>query len=295
MSITTRIFLIALAAGSLAPLSAAAQAPHIVYDQQRGEMSPGTQMPTQDQLMNVIRSGSPSALESMLDYAERLECYKCVPLIEQRILQSNNAKVREFAAWWLRRRLFALSSAFDYMKGILQNDPDPVRRRRAAGALGEFLVPASLTPLSQAAMTDGDPTVRAAAVKALGRLNDPDGNTVIAAAMADPDVSVRRAAMSDVPRVNFFQQFDALINALADSDADVRTQSAKLLGHFKVSEAVPALTALLQTDSNRDVRQAAAWALGRIGGTDAVQALLDAQSSETDSLVRDAIRIALAM
>ncbi|MFW6067659.1 MAG: HEAT repeat domain-containing protein [Myxococcota bacterium] len=293
MKTTTRILSIALVVGVVG--SAFAQDPHVVYDKERGELSPGTQMPTRQQLLNSIRSGTPTALMGMLEYGERLECYECVPLLVERILESNDPRVREFSAWWLRRRLFAVGRVLTHMRNVLANDADPVRRGRAAEALGELLVPGALEPLADAVQNDEAAVVRASAVRALGRLNHPAGAGAIADAMADPEVEVRRAALGTVLRVNFFREQEALVDGLGDPDTAVRKQSARLVGELEVVEAVPALVALLEGDEDRDVRQAAAWALGRIGGGEAREALLEAQQSETESLVRDAVRVALAM
>ncbi|MFW5921452.1 MAG: HEAT repeat domain-containing protein [Polyangiales bacterium] len=275
--------------------TAAAQEPHKVYDQDRGELSIGTQIPTRDELMNVIRSGAPTALMAMLEYGERLECYECVPLLQKRILESDDARVREFSAWWLRRRTFAIGGVMTFMVDTLNNDSDPTRRARAAEAIGEFLSPVGLEPLTDAAMNDAATPVREAAVRGLGRLNHPDGNGVLAEAMADPDAKVRRAALSQVLKVNFFREHGAILDALGDEDPVVRRKAAKLAGEFELTDAVPALTGMLRGDDSRDVRQAAAWALGRIGGTEAFEALAQAQESESNKLVLDAIEVARAM
>jgi len=95
--------------------------------------------------------------------------------------------------------------------------------------------------------------------------------------------------------VNFFRDHDALLGALVDSDDEIRMRSARLLGTFRVAEAVPALQGMLETDTNVRVRQAAAWALGRIGGESARGALRAAATVESSSLVQNAIEVALAM
>jgi hypothetical protein len=293
MKTTIRVCCVALLVGVVG--SAYAQEPHVVYDKERGELSIGTDMPTRSQLLNTIRSGAPTALMAMLEYGERLECYECVPVLERRMLESRDPRVREFAAWWLRRRFFAVGEVYGRMQQVLESDPDPVRRSRAAEALGELLVAQGAAPLSSAALHDGSSEVRASAVRGLGRLNHPAAASVVADAMADPDVEVRRAALGTVLRLNFFREHEALLDGLGDPDDAVRAQAAQLLGQLRVGEAVPALIALLEGDPDRDVRQAAAWALGRAGGADSRRALDEAQGAESDSLVRDAIRVALAM
>ena len=67
------------------------------------------------------------------------------------------------------------------------------------------------------------------------------------------------------------------------------------MGTFRVAEAVPALVAMLGGDADPMARQAAAWALGRIGSGEARAALSARYDVEEVSVVRDAIRVALAM
>jgi HEAT repeat protein len=291
--ITTVALLLGLA-GSTAAQDGQPE-PHKVYDRDRGELSIGTQIPTRNELKNAIRSAAPSALMAMLEYGERLECYECVPLLKERILESDHDKVREFAAWWIRRRPFAIGRVMRDMKSVLTNDSDPTRRARAAEAIGEFLDPNGFQPLRRAAMNDAAPKVRAAAVEGLGRLNHPDAGQVLAEALRDGSADVRRSAISVVLKVNYFSEHDALIGRLDDEDAMVRRRAAKLLGEFQVEAAVPSLVGMLRMDSDRDARQAAAWALGKIGTADARDALNEAMQQEENSLVKDAIQVALAM
>lgn len=60
-----------------------------------GELSPGTQAPSQDALMAVIQSGLPERMFAMLEYGERVECHTCVPLVERQLLENDDSRVRE--------------------------------------------------------------------------------------------------------------------------------------------------------------------------------------------------------
>lgn len=259
-----------------------------------GELSPDTQAPTRDRLMQAIESGSPERLATLLEYGERVECHACVPLLERQLLENDDALVREMAAWWLRRRPFGFGAVFRDIRTVLATDADPVRRARAAEAIGEFMDPHGVTHLSSA-LTDDDARVRLAAVRGLGRINAPAGNAAIVAAFEDADESVRDAAVAQVLYVNFFRDHEALLGRLADDSATVRRRAALAIAELRVAEAVPALTAMLSGESDPMVRQAAAFALGRIGGADARTALSEQQAAETHSLVRDAIDMALRM
>lgn len=267
----------------------------VVYDRERGELSVGTQAPTRERMMNAIRSASPTGLTAVLEYGERVECLECIPLLESKLLQANHPKVREMAAWWLRKRPFGYGRAAVKMRQTVIDDASAVRRSRAAEALGEFLDVRGLPALTQAAMTDGEPQVRLSAVRALGRLNARGGQEVLAAAMADDDVQVRRAALDQVLKLNHWKEGDAVIGRLSDDDAAVRLRAAQIAGELQLTGAASALAGVLENDDSAAVRQSAAWALGRIGGGEAQAALRKADDAEREPRVADAIRIALAM
>jgi hypothetical protein len=267
----------------------------VVYDRELGELSPGTHAPTREQLMNAIRSASPTAFTAMLEYGERVECLECIPHLEAKLLDAGHPKVREMAAWWLRRRSFGFARASVRMREVLAGDADPVRRSRAAEALGEFLDVSGLAALSDAAVQDASPEVRLSSVRALGRLNARGGHAALADALSDEDTAVRRAALDQVLRVNFWNDGDALIARLGDDSAQVRARAAQIIGELRVREAAGELTGVLRDDESADVRKAAAWALGRLGGTGARAALLQASERESDPGVQDALDVAVAM
>lgn len=279
----------------LAPATTSAQEVFQPFDRERGESSPGTQAPTQAEMMRVIEVGSTNSLIATLEYGERVECSACVAPVTRNLLESGDSEVRRISAWWLRRRSFAIGAVMSQMRNVLEADESPTRRARAARAIGEFLDPNGLNPLREAAMNDESGEVREAAVRGLGRLNHPGGNQVIGAALADADATVRLAAIDVVLTVNFFRENEALIGTLADEDPRIRMRAARLVGEMRMDSAVPVLVGLLQSDENVLVRQAAAWGLGRINGEDARGALRDAQANETESQVLDAVEVALRM
>lgn len=267
----------------------------VTHDRTRGECSVGTSAPTREALLNAVKSGSPTRLMATLEYGEHVECDACVVPLVDRILKDNSSEVREFAAWWLRKRPFQVGYAMKTMRGVLASDSDPVRRARAAEAIGEFMDPHGLAHLEDAVENDKVATVRAAAVRGLVRLNHPGGRALIGNAIGDADVDVRLAALKGVRRVNFFDQFDAILGALGDDDVRVRREAALLVGMYRLESAADALGGLLRADEDTSVRQAAAWALGRTGASDARTTLTSALKTETDRGVLDAIEVALKM
>lgn len=261
------------------------------FDRTRGELSPDTEAPTQAALMQAIEAGSPGHLAALLEYGERVECHACVPLLQRQLLENDDAMVREMSAWWLRRRPFGFGAVFFEIRTVLATDADPVRRARAAEALGEFMDPHGVLYLREA-LADADARVRAAAVAGLGRINSPAGIDGIVSAFGDADANVREVAVRQVLLVNFFRNYDELMGLLADDSTSVRRQAALSLGTFRVAEATPALIGMLN-DAEPMVRQAAAWALGRVGGQRA--ALTEHQAIEEDRSVLDAIAVAVRM
>lgn len=283
----------------LAPAANSARAdelkPVVVYDRERGELSVGTSAPKREYMVNAIRSASPSRLYATLEYGERVECFECIPLLADKLLSSDHAQTREIAAWWLRRRPFGFGPIMEKMLNVAEHDEDPVRRSRAAAALGEFLDPHASATLSKLATEDSDPSVRVAGVHALGRLNTIHGNAALSAALHDSDARVRLAALLQVRKVSFFRDSSSLLQVIADDDAEVRRTAAQLVGELRLSAAVEPLLGVLITDESAQVRQAAAIALGRIGGGEVQSALTDAKSVERDEAVLQAIAVALKM
>jgi hypothetical protein len=289
-------------AAALAVLAAPALAQETLdpmpgHDRERGEFSPGTEAPTAADLEAAIGNVSPERLFGMLEYGERVECPGCMPLLEEQILTSSDARVREISAWWIRRHPFGFAAVFRDMRAVLAEDGDSVRRARAAEAIGEFMDWHGVEYLTAAVSTDSAVEVRVAAVRGLGRINAPGAVTGIVAAFEDDDASVRRAAIEQVAIVNFYREFDPLIGRLGDDDAGVRRAAALQLANFggQVADAVPALSAMVVGDEDVMVRQAAAYTLGRIGTADAAAALREARDLETERAVLDAITVALRM
>lgn len=281
----------------LVPLSVHADDPrqHVVYDRARGELSVGTEAPTPAHMVTAIESASAGALTAMLEYGERVECMECIPLLAKKLMTSGDPQVRRMAAWWLRRRPFGYARIAVQTRETLMRDADPVRRARAAEALGEFLDARGLPALTHAVESDAEVDVRLAAVRALGRLNARAGHEVLATALQDEDASVRRAALDGALRSTFWSQPDAVRESLSDADPAVRMRAAQVVGERKIDGASEALMSLLRDDEVAAVRKAAAWALGRVGDNAAQAAMRTAQEEEEDPGVVDALAIALRM
>lgn len=291
--LTTMVAITTLGAPALAQTYAPGE--FRVHDRERGESSVDTGAPSIETLRAAIRdaNANPARFSSLLEYGERVECYSCVPEVQRLLLSSPHAEVRESAAWWLRRRPFAIGAVFVQMRDVLARDPSDTRRQYAAEALGTLMDPHALEPLRQALATDPAANVRVAAVRSLARLNVGRASEALAMALADRDPAVQSAALQAITEVGFFDEVEPVVGLLASEHAHVRRQAARAVGLFRVESALPALGAMLVGDVEWSVRQAAAWALGRIGGPRARAILVDAEPMQDDDRVLDAIRLAL--
>jgi HEAT repeat protein len=258
----------------------------------KGELSPDTQAPTLEAMVDAIDHGSPMRLKATLEYGERVLCEACVKPLYEKLLSSSDSRVRELSAWWLRRQPFAAPLVLAKLRAAVKQETNAERRARAAEALGEMVDPGSLPVLSDAALEDTDASVRAAGARALARLNSPGAAAVLGDVLSDKATAVKIAALDVLITVGGFRDYELLLPLVGDADAGVRARAARLLGEHRVSAAETALIAMLKGDEATAARKAAAWALGRIGGAKGREALLGAAKKEKNEQVLDAIEIA---
>jgi HEAT repeat protein len=235
-----------------------------------------------DRIRSAAASGSPSVVWEALEHGERVECLDCIPAVAP-LLYDSNAKTREIAAWWLRRRIFGVfeqGGVYQQTVQTLASDANPVRRAYAAYALGEFFAAPGIAACAQAIGTDADARVRAAAASALGRLND-DGGGALSTALSDSDASVKLAALGAAPRINTFSGVAAVAGLTMDSDVSVRRRAVEVLDALRAKDAVAAVAAVAQN------------ALGTFGDTSAFPVLSHLASSDPNTFVRDQADIAI--
>ncbi|MGH7272460.1 MAG: HEAT repeat domain-containing protein, partial [Polyangiaceae bacterium] len=144
-----------------------------------------------DHIKSAVASGAPTMVWEALEHGEKVECLDCIAPVSA-LLYDANAKNREIAAWWLRRRVFGVFGAGEVYEQTIQtlaSDPNAERRADAAYALGEFFATPGIAACASAVIADSDAGVRAAAASALGRLND-DGGGALAQALGDSSPTV---------------------------------------------------------------------------------------------------------
>lgn len=250
-------------------------------------------------IKQAIASGSADAIAAELERSENLVCPGCVAMVTP-LLDNDDARVRQVAAWWLGRRR-ASELFVDMVNRLAQ--PDSRRARNAADALGELRMDKAIAPLGAAL---GNPTydaeARAAMARALGTIGAPAGWPHLVAATRDSEPAVRAAALAAARGLRGFDDATVAKGLLSDPSAQVRLQAVYTIGHLRSraltsagAGVVDALAKLVGTDAEAEVRKRAAWALGEISAPAALasSALQAAASGDSDPLVRSVANAAL--
>ena len=169
----------------------------------------------------------------------------------------------------------------------------------AAGALGELGDARAVLPLIDLLQTPG---ANVPAIQALGKIGDPAALGPLCTFLEADESSLREWALEAVAgllarnpdnkhSVSLSRKAeDALLQTLKSDSQKARRNAVVVLGCFRVSSAVSALTGLL---TDRDLREDVLEAIVRIGGEAAVGELT-AYSRDSDPLVRRAAVEALA-
>lgn len=294
----------ALSVAALGSVSSAADAPdttHTGRSSVYGNLKNASleAVSTPSAMLSLIKapdSAAPTAIWTMLEHGERVECLDCVPYVSK-MLYNSNSKTREISAWWLRRRIFGVFGKGEVYEQTVNTATDAkaseLSRTYAVNALGEFLEGAGIEPVSQALAGDSSAKVRLAAVNALIRLNNQGPNSELSAALSDQNEEVRLAALNGATHINVFSHLDRVVNLISDPSPLVRRRAAQTLGTFKNGDALVGLIAITSPANEPDagVRAAAVWALGQIADSQALDAVLAAEN-DSDSGVRDAAHIA---
>jgi HEAT repeat protein len=249
---------------------------------------------TPDHIKSAVANGAPTLVWEALEHGEKVECLDCIAAVAP-LLYDSNAKTREIAAWWLRRRIFGVfgpGEVYQQTIDTLAGDSDPARRANAAYALGEFFAAPGIAACATALASDVDPRVRAASASALGRLND-DGGGALGTALGDTDASVKIAALGAASRVNTFSGLSAVAGLSMDADVTVRRRALEVLDALGAKDAVTVVAAVAQKDADAGVRAAACHALGTFGDPSALPIVQTLAKTDPDGFVRDQAQIAL--
>ncbi len=240
----------------------------------------------------AISSGSTDAIIAEVEKTEGLMCDDCVQMVTN-LTQDSRYAVREVAGWWFAKRPALRDMlATGFVEDLAGSDS--VRVRNAADFIGATVTLTALPQLRLAITHTGLSTdAKLALVRATKALAHTSGNPVLIAAMSDSDPSVRAAAVSawrDILNQKGAAPAVALLN---DKDANVRAQAASVVGGMTELSGRAQLEALL-TDSDAFVRRNAAWALGRLG-QQASRAALTVATTDKSSLVRATAQVSLGL
>jgi HEAT repeat protein len=255
---------------------------------------------TPDHIKSAAASGAPTMVWEALEHGEKVECLDCIAVVAP-LLYDSNAKTREIAAWWLRRRVFGVfgdGEVYSQTVKALQSNPNPVYRAYAAYALGEFFATPGIDACAQAVIVDSDAGVRAAAASALGRLND-DGAGALGKAMGDSDSGVALAALGSAVRINSFSGLSSVAALTRPTGtAEVRRRAIEVLDALDAADSVDVVAAAAKNDTDAGVRAEACHALGTFGDTtlhdaSAMAVLQNLSHNDPDTFVRDQAQIAL--
>jgi HEAT repeats len=255
---------------------------------------------TPDTIKSAALSGAPTLVWEALEHGEKVECLDCISTVST-LLYDPNAKTREIAAWWLRRRVFGVfgdGEVYSQTIQTLQDTTKPAQTRAyAAYALGEFFATPGIAACAQALNTDSDAGVRAAAASALGRLND-DGSGALAKGLADSDAGVTLASLASISRINSFSGVSSIAGLTGNASVSVRRRALEVLDALDASDSVDVVAAAAKNDTDAGVRAAACHALGTFGAAtsgdaSAMAVLQSLSASDPDTFVRDQAQIAL--
>jgi HEAT repeat protein len=125
------------------------------------------------------------------------------------------------------------------------------------------------------------PRVRASALAALGYFSDVETAEDLARGFTDP--SLRAGAVRGMGRSADPRWTDRLMPVLGSEDPQLRMEAARALGEIEDERAVTPLVELVD-DPETEVRLAVIEALGRIGGEDAREALLYLAEATVDEV-----------
>ena len=245
-------------------------------------------------IADAINSHSSDAIIAEVERAESLMCGECVSLVTN-LTEDDRYEVREVAAWWFAKRpqlkdQLAVGFLDDLQHGTT------IAARNAADFLGATITYTALPAFRAAISRDVGVEAKVAMVRAVKFMAHRGGNPVLVAAMADGSPEVRAAAVNAWRDI--LGQLDATpaVGLLRDADPHVRAEAATVVGSMGgngAAHATATLEQLVVSDSDAFVRSNAAWALGKIRAASS-RAALTAALTDKSGLVRGVAKASLA-
>jgi HEAT repeat protein len=109
---------------------------------------------------------------------------------------------------------------------------EPGLRAAAARALGAYRSRDLVTDLGRAAISDSDPSVRAAALEGLDVTAESNGATFVKQALLDPNDDVKAAACGAVAGLKLYECIPDLIDMLGSQHIGLRQSAKRALDRF---------------------------------------------------------------
>jgi HEAT repeat protein len=166
-------------------------------------------------------------------------------------------------------------SIADFLIELYTNrDPGTGNNGRLLTALGETKSKKAIPFLADIAKNAGESAfLRISAIEALAKAGDDDGLDAVLNAVSASEPSIRTAAVAALGAFSGKQVDDAIIENFRDPFFRTRASAAKSAGQRKLTDAIPYLKYRAEKDEARIVREESIRALGAIGTKDALSTL----------------------
>jgi HEAT repeat protein len=175
---------------------------------------------------------------------------------------------------------------------MIQNDPEPESRARAATVLGQFVHMGEMGELPDGkreiveetllkAAHSADISVARAALEALGYSSRPELDDLILSAFNRPDPLWQATALFAAGRSADNRWQEQVLTGLLSEDMPVRLVAVQSAGELELKAARTILLEMLEDETDDDVFQAIIWSLSQIGGED-VRTYLEAVLAEAE-------------
>lgn len=244
-------------------------------------------------IKNAIATGNRDSIVAEIERSEKLPCAPCLDLVLP-LIDSDDAAVRDVAAWWLSKRAIREQIRDDMFTRL--SSGNSIAARNAAEVLGRFKHPDALLPLEGAIHDDAlSDEARAAAATAIATIGHIEGKQILEGAVTSESAPVRAAAAKGLRGIRGNNDAVAVVELLADDDELVVREAAVTVGALRETSGIADLADVVQDASfSVAVRKDAAWALGKIGDGSARDVLQSVVENDDSMLVRGAARAALA-
>lgn len=250
---------------------------------------------------NVSLIRKRSLLKNLTDHFEE-DNLVSFETIASKLLQDPDGEVRTYALRLLDETID--TRLIPTLIKLIQTDPEPEARARAATVLGQFVQMGEMGELHEGkrelleetllkAAKNENTSVARAALEALGYSSRPELDQLIIEAFNRPDPLWQATALFAAGRSADNRWQEQIIIGLLSEDVPVRLAAVQSAGDLELKLARKPLLDMLEDELDDDVFQAIIWSLSQIGGDDVrtfLEALLaDAEEDDQIEYLEDAL------